>query len=104
MTSILSLWNKHWPKLPPSCFPHREICADFEPFIRPCTCGGLFKKGASPRCPLCHRELSAEAATSFIEKNAAGTKKGWRWQGNWNDTYCIVIDNKLVTDNFAMVK
>src|SRR5271156_4465348 len=96
MTSILSMWDKRWPKLPPGYLHHREICPDFEPFIRPCTCGGSFKKGASPRCPHCRRVLSAEAATSFIEKNAKGTKKGWRWQRNWTDTYCIVIDDKLV--------
>jgi hypothetical protein len=30
------------------------------------------------------------------------TKKGWRWQRNRHDTYCIVIENRLVEDNFKM--
>lgn len=32
---------------------------------------------------------SAEKATAWIEANAPGTKKGWRWQRNWIGTYAI---------------
>jgi hypothetical protein len=39
-------------------------------------------------------------ATAYIEINAPGTKKGWRWQRNWQATYCIVIENRVVNDNF----
>jgi hypothetical protein len=71
-----------------------------EQYLQPCECGGTFKEGVSPRCPACKQPLSAEAATVYIEANALGTKKGWRWQKNWHDTYCILIENRVVNDNF----
>ena len=100
MTADFSIYSKRFPKLIQSCEPFREICAEMEPYIQPCECGGAFKKGSSPRCPHCKRALSAETAAAYIEINAAGTRKGWGWQENWSDCYCIVIENKVVTDNF----
>jgi hypothetical protein len=100
MTAILSYWDKRMRKLPPGCPSQQEICAELEKYLQPCECGGVFKKGASPRCPHCSLALSAEAATAYIETNAPGTKKGWSWQRNWHDTYCLVIENRLVKDNF----
>jgi hypothetical protein len=44
--------------------------------------------------------LSAQVATQYIEANALGTKKGRRWQGNWHETYCIVLEKREVQDNF----
>jgi hypothetical protein len=41
-------------------------------------------------------------ATGYIETNAPGTKKGWRWQQNWRETYCIVIEDRVVNDNFKL--
>ena len=102
MTAILSYWDKRMPKLPPGCPSQQEICAELEKYMLPCECGGVFKKGASPRCPHCGQTLSAQAATAYVEINAPGTKKGWRWQQNWHDTYCIVIENRVVNDNFKM--
>jgi len=40
--------------------------------------------------------LSAVTATSYIESNAPGTKKGWRWQRNWSGLYGIVIEGRRV--------
>jgi hypothetical protein len=71
-----------------------------ESYIQPCECGGRFKRGAAPRCPHCCQPLSAESATSYIESNAPGTKKGWHWQRNWSGIYCIVIENNRVDNNF----
>jgi hypothetical protein len=99
MTAILSLWDKRMPKLA-GAWGQQEIPVDLEQYLRPCECGGAFKKGAAPRCPHCSHALSAEAATAYIETNAPGTKRGWRWQRNWHDVYCIVIDNKRVMNNF----
>ena len=107
-TSLLKYWS--WdqspatPKLPPGCPPQQEICSEWEPYIESCWCGGAFRKGASPRCPHCTRALSAVLATEYIEKNAAGTVKGWRWQKNWHETYCIVIENRIVVDNYRSPK
>lgn len=108
MTSILSLWDKRMPKLSPRAWRQQEIPAwgqqeiptELEQYLRPCECGGVFKRGASPRCPHCSQVLSAETATTYIETNAPGTKQGWRWQRNWHDIYCIVIENRRVMDNF----
>jgi hypothetical protein len=44
--------------------------------------------------------MDAVKATNYIEKNAEGTKVGWRWDQNWNSMYCIVIENRLVKDNW----
>jgi len=99
MTAILSLWDKRMPKLP-GPWGQQEIPVDLEQYLRACECGGAFKKGAVPRCPHCSQALSAEAATAYIETNAPGTTRGWRWQRNWHDVYCIVIDNKRVMNNF----
>lgn len=105
-TAVLSYWS--WdqiriaPQLPAGCVPQKEICEDWEPFLQLCKCGGHFKKGAWPRCPHCSEQISPDVAATYIERNALGTEKGWRWQRNWHDTYCIVIDNRMVEDNYRI--
>lgn len=99
-TAILSLWAKGWPKLPAGSIPQQEICVEMEQYLLPCKCGGKFKKGAFPRCPRCKLPLSPEVASTYIEADAAGTKAGWRWQRNWHETYCIIVENNFVEDNF----
>jgi hypothetical protein len=42
--------------------------------------------------------LSAVEATDYIEKNARGTAKGWRWDQSWTGVYSIVINEKRVED------
>ena len=79
---------------------HTVIKSEDESLLLPCECGGAFKSGASPRCPHCHKSLSAESARQWIEANAVGTAKGWRWQCSWTGLYAIVIDNNLVKDNW----
>src|SRR5579863_3213712 len=98
-TAILSEWDKRRPQLP-NCPSQQEICAAMESYLQPCECGGRFRKGAFPRCPRCNQHLSAESATSYIEANAPGAKKGWRWQKSWSGLYCIVIENNKVENNF----
>ena len=63
-----------------------------------CSCGGRFRGDAAPRCPFCHEELSARTAGTWIEGNLAKKRPDWRWQGSWHGLYCIVIENRLVTD------
>jgi hypothetical protein len=77
-----------------------EIPAAMEPYLEPCPCGGGFVAGSSPRCPHCNQALSAEKAADYIEPQAPGTKKGWRWQRNWHGLYCVVINGKRVNGNF----
>ena len=103
MTAVLSYWSTKMPKMPPGCLPQQEICAELEQYLESCSCGGAFKKGSYPRCPSCRQPLSAKTASLYIETNAPGTKKGWRWQGNWNETYCIVIEKREVRDNFKPI-
>jgi hypothetical protein len=98
-TAILSVLDKRMPKLP-NCPPYEEMCSAMEPYLHPCDCGGQFRRGAAPRCPRCGEPLSAESATLYIESNAPGTEKGWRWQRTWKKLYCIVIENKVVENNF----
>lgn len=77
-TAILSEWDKRRPHLPN--YPGQQgICAAMESYLQPCECGGRFRKGTFLRCPHCNKPFSAESATSYIEANAPGAKKGWRW-------------------------
>lgn len=99
MPAILSLWDKRMLSLP-NCPGQQEICSAMESFIEPCPCGGRFRRGAAPRCPHCNCPLSAELATTYIETNAPGTKKGWRWQKNWSGVYCMVVEDKKIDNNF----
>ena len=77
---------------------HQNITQEVEPFLAPCQCGGFFRAGASPRCPHCRQPLSADRAADYIERQAKGTKKGWRWQRGWTSLYCIIIEDKVVHD------
>lgn len=81
---------------------HQMITADIEPYLSRCSCGGRFMVGATPRCPHCKKALSAETATKWIEANAPGTAKGWRWQRSWSGLYAISIDGSYVKDNWKM--
>jgi hypothetical protein len=71
--------------------PHQVIDVEWEPFLRPCSCGGHFRRGASPRCVHCNAVLSADYAATHIEHNFVAGGRGWRWQRNWTDLYCIDI-------------
>jgi hypothetical protein len=98
MTAILSGWSKLWPQ--GVKLTQAEITLEMETHLQACGCGGRFAKGNSPRCPKCKSPLSAEGAAEYLERQAPGTKKGWRWQRNWSGIYCAVIDGKKVIDNF----
>jgi hypothetical protein len=72
---------------------YMEIDQAWEPHLRPCLCGGRFRKGTSPRCPYCHQALSAMYSAAHMERQARGAPKGWRWQRNWSGTYCMAIED-----------
>jgi len=95
-TCLLDHWNGNFPENGKSQF--QVINKSIARLLNPCSCGGAFKVGASPRCPHCKSVLSAVKATNYIEKNALGSKKGWRWKKTWKDVYCIIIENKVVKD------
>lgn len=78
---------------PPLSIQYAEIDESWESLLRPCACGGQFRKGASPRCPFCSQALSATHAAGHIETQAQCAGKGWHWQNNWNGVYCMAIDN-----------
>ena len=94
MTAILDTNNRD--RTSEGIPPHRAITSEGEQLLAPCTCGGEFRAGASPRCPHCHQELSATAATKWIEEPAPGTERGWTWQADWQGLYAIVIEGRLV--------
>lgn len=87
---------------------HQAIEASWHPFIKECSCGGDFRSGASPRCVFCAEPLSAEHAAAHIERNSVGAGRGWRWQKNWSDVYCMALEDprnpgtlRQVVDPFA---
>jgi len=73
---------------------HQGIEQSIEPYLDSCECGGRFRANASPRCPHCNNNLSAAAATTWIEANAPGTAGGWRWDQCWTGLYCIIIEGR----------
>lgn len=77
---------------------HGPVTPETESLLQPCVCGGAFRASASPRCPHCNAELSAEAARLYIEPNAPGSAKGWRWQGSWQGPYSMVVEGRAATD------
>jgi hypothetical protein len=77
---------------------HQAIAAEVESCLTPCLCGGSFRADASPRCPHCQQPLSATGAADYIELQAEGSKKGWRWQRTWTGLYCIIIEDRVVRD------
>jgi hypothetical protein len=101
MTADLDLWSTALPKLPTGTLRQQVIPEEMEPFLKPCPCGGRFSSHAAPRCPRCSQVISADEAATWIEKNAPGTSSGWRWQRSWSGLYCIVIENRVIHDNFA---
>lgn len=78
------------------------VTTEMERRISPCPCGGKFRASASPRCPNCSKELSAVRAAEWIEKNAPGAAKGWRWQRSWQGPYALMIEEKFVSDNWLV--
>jgi uncharacterized protein YbaR (Trm112 family) len=80
--------------------PHEAISIEVESQLRPCPCGGRFTRGAAPRCPYCKQALSADAVAASIEADSPGTAKGWRWQRNWTGLYCVIVENRVVEDNW----
>ena len=98
MTALLD--GMEIPKSITTIIQQGIITPEIEQNIMPCTCGGRFTHNASPRCPKCLKPLSAEKATKWIESNAPGTGKGWRWQRNWIGLYCILIENRIIENNW----
>jgi hypothetical protein len=94
-TGFIDAWRSDIP--PTANFKaHGPISAETEVLIAPCSCGGRFRANAEPRCVSCHAPLSAQAATSWLEAQAPGTKDGWRWQRSWSGLYALVVAGRSV--------
>jgi predicted amidophosphoribosyltransferase len=100
-TAILNLYSPKISELWSTRPIQGRIPHEIESHLLPCSCGGRFLAAATPRCPHCIQPLSPVTAASWIEKEAPGAKKGWRWQKNWDGLYCIVIERCSVRDNFV---
>ena len=98
-SALLSCWYERVPA-EAKLKVHGPVNAEAEALLERCVCGGTFRANASPRCPHCRANLSAEACRGFIEANAPGTAKGWRWQGSWDGMYSLLIEGRNVNDNW----
>jgi hypothetical protein len=94
--------------LPRLSAQHQAIDTAWESFMRPCKCVGRFRSSAFPRCVFCREPHSAEHAAPHIERNSLGAGRGWRWQKNWTEVYCLAIEDperpgslRQVADPFA---
>ena len=95
-TVTVDAWSRHPADL--QLQYQRPLPPEAEPFLKPCPCGGKFRADAEPRCPHCNLPLSARLAASYIEANAPGTAKGWRWDRRWNGVYSIIIERRAVAN------
>jgi hypothetical protein len=93
MTAFVSAWDKSIPRAA-KLKVHGPINPEAEKLLAPCACGGIFRADALPRCPHCSVPLSADGAAQYLEENAPGTVKGWRWQRSWQGLYAIVIEGR----------
>jgi hypothetical protein len=93
MLGTIGYSNAQVAEFPSLSAKHMAIDEAWEPHLRPCGCGGRFRKNASPRCPYCREALSPFYATAHIEKQSLGAQKGWRWQRNWTGLYCLAIED-----------
>ena len=91
--ALINYTNPQVIGLPRPEMQYAEIEESWEPFLKPCPCGGRFRKGQSPRCPFCKEKLSPNHAAQHIEAQAHGAGRGWRWQNDWRGVYCIAIDD-----------
>ena len=86
---------------PPAAIPKLHyglITPEIEPYLLRCPARGEFRATAVARCPHCDAPLDPVRAADYIEANAPGTAKGWRWQRSWAGIYCIVIDDRVAKD------
>ncbi len=95
-TALLSGWNHAAQRV--NLRVHQRITPDIEALLKPCPCGALFRASAGPKCPHCARPLSAEKAATYIERDAPGNAKGWRWQRSWSGIYSIILNDNFVDD------
>lgn len=93
MLATFTYSNTVVANLPPPSARYQEIDAAWQQHLSPCPCGGHFRKGASPRCPHCHQELSPLYAARHLEQNSRGSSKDWLWQRNWTGLYCLAIED-----------
>jgi hypothetical protein len=106
MTAIVGGWDDNAKPAQAPLKVQGPIQVGTEPWLQPCECGGSFRAQSSPRCPYCKERLSAEIASEYIERQAPGTKRlwrwkwGWRWQRNWQGMYCIVIGGRRIDNNW----
>ena len=89
--------------MPKTDLSNQAIIPEWEPYLKACVCGGAFRRGASPRCLYCDKTLSAEIAAPHIEKNTVGAPRGWHWQRNWTDTYCLAIEDPKKPGNLRQI-
>lgn len=95
-TVLLSGWSR--PAQRARLGIHQRITPGVEMLLRPCPCGAAFLAPEDPKCPECARPLSSAKAAMYIERDAPGTARGWRWQRSWSGIYSIVLNGKLVQE------
>jgi phage FluMu protein Com len=101
--ATFSYSNSFLINMPPISAPHQVIDRAWEPYLSLCPCGGHFRAAAAPRCLFCNSVLSAQQAATYIERNTKGAPRGWRWQGNWTDVYCMAIEDPRVPGTLRQI-
>jgi hypothetical protein len=79
---------------------YQAISTELEGHLRRCPLAGASRAAPHPRCPYCKQALSADAVAAPIEAHSPGTAKGWRWPRNWTGLYCVIVEDRVVNDNW----
>ncbi len=96
-TAILGVWavEQRLGRIPARVTP---LPPEIEMLLVPCPCGGSFRGDAPVRCPSCREPLSPELAARWLESQAPGAKRGWRWQRSWAGFYALILAERVVFD------
>ena len=95
-TALLDIYDDKYPKKIDKN-GNTIYLKDIESFLLKCECSGTFKEKASPRCPHCNELIDPEKFSIFAEYNAV---ENWCWQKNWTGIYCIIIEDKVIRNNW----
>ena len=97
LTAILRLGatERRVGKLPDRLTP---LPPQLEALLAPCACGGRFRGIAPARCPMCRNALSPDLAATWLEAQAPGARRGWRWQRSWAGLYALIVGERVLFD------
>ncbi len=78
-------------------------------FLKECGCGGKFTVEATPKCPICLKELEWNKIVDQLDKNSNMESPipdyaSKNIKKEWKDIYYFVFNNRLIRNNWNIKK